>query len=117
MTLTPFIKRIIAQIERIRRADADPEGRTIFHEILSSGIPEPEKKTSRVADEALIFVLAGSETTAVPLTALTYHLLSNPPMLKRLKAELESVMPDPQALPEISKIENLPFLVSYIHGN
>jgi cytochrome P450 len=59
----------------------------------------------------MVIVIAGMETTAQTLTALTYHILSNPPILKRLKAELELAMPDPGQLPVASKLEGLPYLV------
>jgi cytochrome P450 len=63
----------------------------------------------------MVIVIAGMETTAQTLTALIYHLLSNPPILKRLKAELELAMPDPSQLPVASKLDSLPYLVRCSH--
>lgn len=64
----------------------------------------------------MILLIAGMETTAQTLTALTYHLLSNPPILRRLKQELELAMPDPNQLPIASKLDSLPYLVCYPHA-
>ncbi|CAJ2502883.1 Uu.00g102770.m01.CDS01 [Anthostomella pinea] len=102
------------QIEEIRNAKDLPEGRTIFHEIMRSDIPESEKETKRLGDEAMIIMIAGSETTASTLAAIMYHLLADKQMLARLKDELESVMPDPNELPVASRLDNLPFLNSLI---
>ena len=90
------------------------EGRTIFHEIIRSDIPEPEKRTRRLADEAMVIVIAGSETTAATLAAIMYHLLADRTLLKRLKTELESAMPDPTQLPVASKLDGLPLLNAII---
>ena len=35
-----------------------------------------------------VFLIAGSETTATLLSGATYYLLTNPPVLKRLQAEV-----------------------------
>lgn len=60
----------------------------------------------------MVLLIAGMETTAQTLTAITYHLLTNPLILRRLKDELELAMPDPNQLPVASKLDSLPYLVS-----
>jgi cytochrome P450 len=100
------------QIDRIREAKGDPSGkRTIFHSLLNGSLPDSEKKTERLQEEAYIIVIAGTDTTAATLSALTYHLLSNPNVLKKLRDELETAMPDPNESPTL-KVETLPYLVS-----
>ncbi|KAI1881226.1 hypothetical protein JX265_000052 [Neoarthrinium moseri] len=42
-------------------------------------IPESEKTAQRLADEAVVLLIAGSETTASTLAAITFHLLDEPP--------------------------------------
>lgn len=79
---------------------------------MRAEIPASEKSGKRLSQEAMVIVIAGMETTAQTLTALIYHLLSNPSILQRLKAELELAMPDPGQLPVVSKLESLPYLVS-----
>lgn len=93
-----------------------PEGRTIFHEIIrSDNLPETEKATQRITDEAMVILFAGTDTTASTLAAIMYHMLADRNALTRLKAELEAVMPDPQQLPEASKLDKLPYLNAIIH--
>lgn len=109
-----FVQGLNVQIETIRNAKDQPDGRTIFHEILRADIPDSEKSSKRLSQEAMILLIAGMETTAQTLTALTYHLLSNPPILRRLKQELELAMPDPNQLPIASKLDSLPYLNAVI---
>ncbi|KIW06952.1 uncharacterized protein PV09_02613 [Verruconis gallopava] len=109
-----FMQDLTAQIEHIRNAKEHPEGKTIFHEIIRSDIPDSEKETKRLADEAMVILIAGSETTASTLAAIMYHLLSDRPMLARLKKELEDAFPDANQLPDASKLDKLPFLNAII---
>lgn len=74
-------------------------------------MPESEKKTERLKEEAYVIVIAGTDTTATTLGALTYHLLANPRILNKLKTELETAMPDPNEPPTLA-LETLPYLVS-----
>ncbi|KAK3696861.1 hypothetical protein LTR37_017767 [Vermiconidia calcicola] len=105
-----FLQGLSLDIEEVRKAKELPEGKTIFHEIMRSSIPETEKQNRRLTDEAMVIVVAGSETTASTLAAITYHLLADPQLLQRLRAELKSVMPDPNELPVAAKLDGLPFL-------
>ncbi|KAJ4179516.1 hypothetical protein NW755_012425 [Fusarium falciforme] len=109
-----FMINLNAEIDQIRQADKLPEGKTIFHEILRSDIPSSEKETPRLADEAMVLVIAGSETTASTLAAITYHLLADPSLMARLRVELERVMPDVNEIPDPSTLNRLPFLNALI---
>jgi cytochrome P450 len=101
------IQELMVQIEQVRKSKDLPEGKTIFHEIYRSNIPESEKGTQRLTDEAVVILIAGTDTTASTLTAIMFELLSNRKLLARVKAELETVMPDPNELPVASKLDSL----------
>ena len=45
---------------------------------------------------------------------LTFHLLSNPAILSKLRAELKQALPDVNALPSIKDMEQLPYLSAVI---
>ncbi|KAJ4377178.1 hypothetical protein N0V83_000001 [Neocucurbitaria cava] len=109
-----FINDLTAKIEEIRSSKDDAEGRTIFHEILRSDIPTEEKSTPRLVDEAMVLAIAGADTTANTLVALTYHVLSTPSIFARLRKELESVMPYPDQPPDPKALDQLPFLNALI---
>ncbi|KAL7622978.1 hypothetical protein AAE478_006657 [Parahypoxylon ruwenzoriense] len=109
-----FVEGLAAQIEEVQKAKDLPEGKTIFHEIIRSDIPESEKEIRRLTDEAMVIVIAGSETTASTLAAIMYHLLADRHLFARLRAELDPVMPDRNELPVASKLDGLPLLNAII---
>ncbi|KAL6365783.1 hypothetical protein LRP88_00358 [Fusarium phalaenopsidis] len=109
-----FMINLNAEIDQIKQAEKLPEGKTIFHEILRSDIPSSEKETPRLADEAMVLVIAGSETTASTLAAITYHLLADPSLMARLRVELERAMPDVNEIPDPSTLNGLQFLNALI---
>ena len=84
---------------------------TVFQTILSSTLPDEEKRVKRMAQEGFIIIVAGSDTISRILTAATFHLLANQGMLERLERELREAMPDPTQNVEIRKLEGLPWLV------
>ncbi|KAG2421211.1 hypothetical protein HFD88_000827 [Aspergillus terreus] len=87
----------------------DQKGRlTLFDDVLSSDLPEQEKSEARLAQEMQILVSAGAETTAKAMTYILFYLLDNPELLKKLKAELEPLGPDPALI----QLEQLPYLTS-----
>jgi cytochrome P450 len=55
---------------------------------MNSNVPDSDKTDDRMAEEARILLLGGTDTTAMTLSAITYHILANPSIFKKLKAEL-----------------------------
>ncbi|CAL8578974.1 hypothetical protein XPA_004738 [Xanthoria parietina] len=88
--------------------------KTILHGLLNSDLPDSEKAASRLHQEARLLFLAGTDGTAITLSTIIYHLLSNPSMLDRLKDELVNAMPDPDALPTGAQVGHLPYLTAII---
>ena len=82
--------------------------------MLQSDIPESEKQTKRLTDEAMVIVIAGSETTASTLAAIIYHVLADRRLFDRLRAELETALPDPNQLPDAAKLDSLQFMNAVI---
>lgn len=81
----------------------------------SESLPASEKETKRLADEAMVILIAGSETTASTLAAIMYHMLSDRQAWRRLKAELASITPYPQT-PTLDtvKLDRLEYLNAVI---
>ncbi|KAI1763998.1 cytochrome P450 [Hypoxylon sp. FL1150] len=71
-------------------------------------------QTRRLTDEAMVIVIAGSETTAWTLTAIIYQLLADRRLYAKLRGELGTVMPDRYELPVASKLDGLPLLNALI---
>jgi cytochrome P450 len=105
-------KKVEEMMER-HRSGNKPEG-TVFQTLLDSDLPEQEKSAQRLQDEGQSVVGAGSETTAKALSVITFHLLNDKRKLQRLREELKSAsIVDLNSPGLISRLEKLPYLVSY----
>jgi len=113
-----FIRDCETQIKAIMNNSNEKQAQwshpTIFHELLEKDLPASEKSMSRLVQEGQIIVSAGTETTAWCLSVITFHLLSNPTILKTLRQELEDAIPDPNKLAPVEQLEQLPFLTACI---
>lgn len=86
----------------------------LFHDILDSKLADSDKSVSRLREEAFQVVGAGIITTAWTLSVATFHLLANPRILRRLKEELTSAMPDPSASVSLEVLEGIPYFVAIV---
>ncbi|KAJ8111309.1 hypothetical protein OPT61_g6064 [Boeremia exigua] len=106
--------------EKMRKAKADIDAGikydrpTVFGTILESDLVSLEKEPQRLADEAAGIIGAGTETTSWAMAVMTYHLLTKPELLTKLRAELQTVVTDPKKLPSWTVLENLPYLGAVI---
>lgn len=87
---------------------------TVFHEIIHSDLPSPEKTAGRLRDEAATILAAGAVTSAWTLSVAMYYLATYPEKLERLRAEIKTVMPDPYQPAKLQQLEQLPYLTSVI---
>ena len=87
---------------------------TLFHEILESDLPRAEKSVTRLKDEALVILGAGTLTNSWALSLATYHLLSLPEVLLKLRTELTATFPDANAPTTLPQLEALPYLNAVI---
>jgi cytochrome P450 len=62
----------------------------------------------------MVLTIAGSDTTASTLVALTYHVLSTPSIFARLRAELDDAIPSPDQAPDPKALDALSFLNALI---
>lgn len=90
------------------------EATTIFHSIVSSTLPPQEKSPSRLWQDAVAVVVAGTLTTSTVLSVTTFHLLKQPATLRKLKEELASVVADSKNLPPSATLEKLPYLTAVV---
>ncbi|KAL9469381.1 hypothetical protein ACSS6W_011075 [Trichoderma asperelloides] len=85
----------------------------LFTEALDR-LPEEEIETQRLADEALVLITAGSETTSRALATIIYHVLRNPHILSNLRQELDAAIPDANMEVPYLALEALPYLSATI---
>lgn len=89
------------------------EHRTIFTDLLEGNLSESERSVENMAGEAQLLFIAGTVTTSHTLGVMTYHLLTNPNILSRVRDELVKVMPQSSfEQPSLQKLEALPYFVS-----
>lgn len=104
-------------IEKIKKQihdddlDTNDTKKSVLYHLLTSDIPESEKSTARLQAESLIFLIAGTVTSAHTLSMIVYHVLSNPHMEKRLREDLKVVMACyPAQNPLWADLEKVPYL-------
>lgn len=76
--------------------------------LTSDGIRPENKTTKHLVNEARVLVIAGTVSTTHILTILTFHVVNNPSILKRLQEELATLTKEGQSW---RHLEKLPFLV------
>ena len=58
--------------------------------------------------------MAGTDTTSTSITYLFWELSRRPDIMKKLQAELDEAMTDPKVLPDISVLQQLPYLNAFM---
>ncbi|KAL1651883.1 hypothetical protein SLS58_000006 [Diplodia intermedia] len=107
----------IRKIKEDVRLDGPKSQTTVFHELLTSDLPESEKGVERMGMEAQALVGAGVETVTWSLSVAMFYLLSAPETMGKLRVELEAAIPaaSPSAIPPWTTLEQLPYLNACIH--
>ncbi|TFY79311.1 hypothetical protein EWM64_g4697 [Hericium alpestre] len=85
-------------------------------DLLESGL-DGEDQTGRaarpaaeVANDGILAIIAGSDTTATILSALVFHLLSNPTAYERLQAEVDAAFPQGEEPHDTAKMAGMEYL-------
>lgn len=84
-------------IERLRRMVLSGEMKdrpTFFSKILETGTEKTALTTKDIVYEAANFIVAGSDTTAITLTYLTWSILRHPEMRAKIEQELANLGPE-----------------------
>ncbi|KAL8860495.1 MAG: hypothetical protein Q9178_003154 [Gyalolechia marmorata] len=100
-------------VEDLSSESHEPEP-GLFLDVLQSNLSPQENSAKKIAREGMSLLIAGTVTTAVTLSLITYHLLVNPDKLARLREELEQAVPDSNLLPPISRLEAVPYLYACV---
>lgn len=89
----------------------------VFQELMDSDLPDEEKSMTRLVDEGITLVGAGTVTTAHVLSTITYFVLANPEIFETLQRELREQQPDGpdlSAQTRLVRLEQLPYLTATI---
>ena len=96
--------------ERSNGKPSSGQSKTVLNDLIDSDLPPQDKTLRRLTDEAQMMLGAGGETTAASLNRLFYHLLTNPPIVQRLRSELRTALPEAGTMPTLAELQGLPYL-------
>ncbi|KAL8720226.1 MAG: hypothetical protein Q9225_002888 [Loekoesia sp. 1 TL-2023] len=80
--------------------EADPEDDTYQARLFAAGIAKPE-----IIIQCMAVMFAGTDSTAVKLVTIIFHLIQNPEIHKQLKEELREFAKDPA-----TDLQTIPYL-------
>ncbi|KAK5658970.1 hypothetical protein OQA88_1788 [Cercophora sp. LCS_1] len=112
------VKRIMNQMnvvipQYITAALNDPDNGRVFADVhKSKALPAHEATMYRMSGEGFNFLMAGTETTAATLTAITFWLLEKPEVYKRLMKDFAGLNPETLKWTEL---EQRPYFWAVIH--
>jgi cytochrome P450 len=106
-------------IKSIREFDGGPSKKsgqqvTVLHELLKSNLPASDKSERRLCDEMNIVIGAGTESSAQTLQRTFFHIVSNPAVLQKLRAELKKAIPNANSKVDLALLQSLPYLTAVI---
>lgn len=115
--LVKLQRDLAKEIRKIKEGQSEKAGFGNKNSILWSiqenpDLPAAEKSSRRLLDESQLLLGAGLLTTAWALSVGSFHIINNPSIARKLRAELETAVPDPLA-PDAFKwveLEKLPYL-------
>ncbi|KAI1817386.1 cytochrome P450 [Poronia punctata] len=89
---------------------------TIFRTVLDAKLPAHERSVDRMADDAQMTIMAGTLTTAMTSETMLFWLLAQPDTLRKLKEELQTVMPANGKIGSVplATLESLPYLTGVV---
>jgi cytochrome P450 len=88
---------------------------TIFRHLVNSDLPPSELSNERLSKEAQVLLGAGTVSTARTLDFITYYIVANPDIRKRLTNEISEVMEGyPASKPTWAQLDKLPYLQAVI---
>ncbi|KAE8340490.1 hypothetical protein BDV24DRAFT_151855 [Aspergillus arachidicola] len=77
-------------------------------------VPASEKESSRLEDDAVLLMIAGTDAPSQATAITFFHILNNPKVHEKLKVELFKNIPEVGTVPTIYQLEQLPYLSATI---
>ena len=99
-----------ASLQRVRRRIHSPTDRPDFMSYFLRQAEKEQLSKAAIEAQASVIILAGSETSAVALTAAIYYVISNDEIYKRLCEEVRSAFKTSADLSLQGMLSRLPYL-------
>ncbi|KAK5637596.1 hypothetical protein RRF57_013311 [Xylaria bambusicola] len=108
------VEKVKSQIAASSKS-REPDKTSVFHYILQSDLPESKKDPARLKREAFALLVAGTIITSATLSIITYYVLADPNIERRLRKDLENMMCGyPVKFPSWNDLEKVPYLTACI---
>ncbi|KAI9462028.1 high nitrogen upregulated cytochrome P450 monooxygenase 2 [Russula earlei] len=120
---TPFLSALTGQKGSIqvsrdfgresvfKRLQAGANRKDLFYHLSGEELPESERPSVvDVAQDGLLAIIAGSDTTSSSLTGTIYYLLLNPTAYDRLQKEVDSAFPNGEEPLDVVKLSQMEWL-------
>ncbi|KAF9019751.1 cytochrome P450 [Hymenopellis radicata] len=111
-----FLTARVDEILKNPDALASAEHETIYHHLITPELIKrgdvPSKKA--LIEEAMVLVVAGTDTTSNAMTVGLFHLLSDESTRQKLEAELQAAWPEKDTPFSYEMAEKLPYLTGVI---
>ncbi|KAI0265868.1 high nitrogen upregulated cytochrome P450 monooxygenase 2 [Gloeopeniophorella convolvens] len=110
----PLTKFGAAQVHRRLRMGS--KRKDIFYYLSGEDQTETDRPPlKKVAQQGLLAMIAGSDTTSTAMTALFYYLLQNPTAYARLQEEVDAAFPHGDEPLDVSRLNGLEWLGACIN--
>ncbi|KAL9560971.1 hypothetical protein ACKAV7_014887 [Fusarium commune] len=106
--------KVVAQHGHSNRNTEGISQHTVFDDFLDSSFTSRRKGKGPLTQQAVAIWSGGWDTVGFVLTMAAYQLLQNPQVEQRLYQELKEAWKDPTEPPEITALENLPYLTAVV---
>ncbi|KAI0265874.1 high nitrogen upregulated cytochrome P450 monooxygenase 2 [Gloeopeniophorella convolvens] len=99
-----------------RRLNMDASRRDLFYYLSGEDAPEDERPPpDKVAQQGVLAIIAGSDTTSTTMTALLHYLVHNPSVYEQLQNEVDAAFPSGEEPLDILKLKGLGWLNACIN--
>lgn len=106
---------LITERHNTQKDGTNMDKKTIFEALTDPSVRPEERSPPRLADEGMILMVGGTETTARVLSMAAFTIYQDEHLLEKLREELRPVMPTPTSKASWSELEQLPFLNGVVH--
>jgi cytochrome P450 len=110
------VEQIAAVKKEIDEGRDNSKHRTVFHQLLDPNASEGHvvPNVEELTEEMFTILTAGGETTGNAMTIITYYVLSDPEIYRKLVSELKTAFTEKQTSLEYLRLEKLPYLSGVI---
>ncbi|KAG8628991.1 hypothetical protein KVT40_002856 [Elsinoe batatas] len=105
-----MVQKSHSRVKELAQSKEKPKSSSIFGTALIPMEDQYVASLTELSADAVLFFLAGTDTSSNTLTAGTWGLLQNPTAMTKLQEELRGAIPDGKSLVSSTELEKLPYL-------